>query len=322
MRAYALVADGAEAAFHDVPCPVAAEGEVLVRVAAASLNPHDAAVRSGDAARYMNYRYPVVLGSDFAGVIEAVGEGVNDLQPGDRVFGLVRELVAARGSLAPLVAVPRDWVAVTPPSLSDADAGVLGLAALGALRCTDAIEPLSAGQVVLVNGATGGIGGYVIQLLAERGVHVIATSRAGEEEEYVRALGAAETVNWKTADLPVVVASRHPSGVDAIVDLVTPDHASLTRLARAILRRGGRLVSTRHAVALDDLPDMRGENLLITVDGGALNRIARHAASGVLEAPHVTTFDFETVEDAFDAMGAGIRGKIAVRLAHHSRPKN
>ena len=314
MRAYALIAEGSAAAFHDVPRPVARTGEVLVRVAAASLNPHDAAIRNGDAARYMTYRYPVVLGSDFAGVIEAVGEGVTDLRRGDRVFGLVRERVASRGSLAPLVAVPRDWLALTPPSMRDADAGVLGLAALGAIRCVDAIQPLTAGQVVLVNGASGGIGGYVIQLLAERGVQVIATSRAGEEDEYVRALGAAETVHWKTADLQGVVADRHPSGVDAIVDLVTPDAASLTRLARAVVRRGGQVVSTRHAVAPDDLPTLSGENLVITVDAEALDRIAKKAAAGLLRAPHVTTYDFEDVEDAFDALAAGVRGKIAVRL--------
>ena len=314
MRAYALTAEGSAAAFHDVPRPAARTGEVLVRVAAASLNPHDAAIRNGDAARYMTYRYPVVLGSDFAGVIEAVGEGVTDLRRGDRVFGLVRERVASRGSLAPLVAVPRDWLALTPPSLPDADAGVLGLAALGALRCVDAIEPLTAGQVVLVNGATGGIGGYVIQLLAEHGVHVIATARAGEEDEYVRALGAAETVDWKAADLQGVVADRHPSGVDAIVDLVTPDAASLTRLARAVVRRGGQVVSTRHAVAPDDLPTMSGENLVITVDAEALDRIAKKAAAGLLKAPHVMTYDFEDVEYAFDALAAGVRGKIAVRL--------
>ena len=314
MRAYALTAEGSAAAFHDVPRPAARTGEVLVRVAAASLNPHDAAIRNGDAARYMTYRYPVVLGSDFAGVIEAVGEGVTDLRRGDRVFGLVRERVASRGSLAPLVAVPRDWLALTPPSLPDADAGVLGLAALGALRCVDAIQPLTAGQVVLVNGATGGIGGYVIQLLAEHGVHVIATARAGEEDEYVRALGAAETVDWKAADLQGVVADRHPSGVDAIVDLVTPDAASLTRLARAVVRRGGQVVSTRHAVAPDDLPTMSGENLVITVDAEALDRIAKKAAAGLLRAPHVTTYDFVDVEDAFNALAAGVRGKIAVRL--------
>ena len=165
-----------------------------------------------------------------------------------------------------------------------------------------------------MNGATGGIGGYVIQLLAERGVHVIATARAGDEDEYVRALGAAETVNWKTADLQGVVADRHPSGVDAIVDLVTLDAASLTGLARAVVRRGGQVVSTRHAVAPDDLPTMSGENLVITVDAEALDRIAKKAAAGLLRAPHVTTYDFEDVEDAFDALAAGVRGKIAVRL--------
>ena len=314
MRAYALIAEGSAAAFHDVPRPVAGTGEVLVRVAAASLNPHDAAIRNGDAARYMTYRYPVVLGSDFAGVVEAVGEGVTDLRRGDRVFGLVRERVASCGSLAPLVAVPRDLARAHSPVFARRGCGRPRARGSGCAPVRRRDQPLTAGEVVLVNGATGGIGGYVIQLLAERGVHVIATARAGDEDEYVRALGAAETVNWKTADLQGVVADRHPSGVDAIVDLVTLDAASLTGLARAVVRRGGQVVSTRHAVAPGDLPTMSGENLVITVDAEALDRIAKKAAAGLLRAPHVTTYDFEDVEDAFDALAAGVRGKIAVRL--------
>ena len=231
--------------------PVAAEGEVLVRVTAASLNPHDAAIRSGHAARYMDYRYPVVLGSDFAGVIEAVGENVNGLS---RVTGSSGSSVNSSRHADHL---PRWWPyratgsRLTPPSLPtqmQASSGSRRSVRSGASTPSAA----DAGQVVLVNGATGGIGGYVIQLLAERGVQVIATSRAGEEEEYVRALGAAETVNWTTADLQGVVADRHPSGVDAIVDLVTPDAASLTRLARAVrpARRTGGLHPSRSRASM------------------------------------------------------------------------
>lgn len=312
MSAYVLIDDDSDADFRDIPRPAPEPGEVLVRIAAASLNPHDAAVRSRAAARYMTYDYPVVLGSDFAGVVEEVGDGVSDLQPGERVFGLVRELVASRGSFAPYVAVPRGWLARTPSAVSDIDAGVLGLAALGALRCVDAVEPLSTGDIVLVNGATGGIGGYVLQLLAACGVNVIATARDGAEAEYVLGLGATETVNWTSADLGQVISRRYPAGIDALIDLVTTEKEALTRLVRTIVRVGGRVASTRHAVDSSALPDAAAQNLVIELDTDALEQVAKYAASGVLRAPLVTTFELSQVSEAFDLLGRVSHGKIAL----------
>ena len=178
MRAYVLPEPESTPIVTDVPTPRPAPGEVLVRVTSSSVNPHDLMVASGAAARYMEYRYPVVLGSDLTGTVEAVGSGVDGPSPGDRVFGLVRELVAARGSFADRVAVPREWLAPTPEGLDDEAAGALGLAALTALRCVEAIDPAD-GEVVLVNGATGGVGSYAVQMVLARGAAVVATARPG-----------------------------------------------------------------------------------------------------------------------------------------------
>lgn len=315
MRAYGIADEGMPPGFIQVVRPVPGAGEVLVRITWSSLNPHDASVRSGEAARYLTYSYPVVLGSDFAGVVEELGHGVTDLQVGDRVFGLVRERVASRGSLAAAVVVPREWVARTPASVSDAEAGVLGLAALTALRCVDAIGPLGAGDVVLVNGATGGVGGYALQLLSARAVHAIATAHGDAEVDYVMGLGAAETVDWREGDLPSEIASRHPSGIHAVIDLVTAQRDELTRLVQTVARPGARVASTRHAVAADDLPEIQGQNLQIELDVDALARIATLAGGGHLRAGKVSTFELDHVDDAFEALSSGALGKIAVRVA-------
>ncbi|ONH23628.1 quinone oxidoreductase family protein [Pseudofrankia asymbiotica] len=312
MRAYVLAAEGARPAFTDVRAPRPAAGEVLVRVTASSVNPHDGLVASGGAARYLEYHYPVVLGSDLAGTVEAVGAGVDDLAPGQRVFGLVRERVAARGTFAELVAVPRGWVTPTPDGVDDATAGALGLAALTALRCVEAVDP-GAGEMVLVNGATGGIGGYVLQLVHLRGATSIATARPGPEEDHVRGLGAAGVVDWTKGGLAAAVWALAPVGVAAVVDLVTRDRDTLTELARRVLTPGGRVACTGHAADAERLPGVRATNVVAEVDQPALRTIAELAGSGQLVAPITRTFALADVGQAFIALGQGATGKLSVR---------
>jgi len=309
VRALVLPAEGAPPVLTDLPAPKPGNAEVLIRISASSVNPHDAMVASGAAARYMEYRYPVVLGSDFAGEVVAVGDGVDDLSPGTRVFGLVRERIAARGAFAELVAVPREWVTPVPDGVDDASAGVLGLAAVTALRCVEAVDA-GPGDVVLVNGATGGVGSYAVQLLAARGGTVIATARPDEESAHVRALGAAEVVDWSDGDLAASVRAVRPAGVTAVVDLVTHDRGALARLTGSVLAPDGRVASTGHAAD----PDSPGAtNVLTEVDQDALRTIAELVGSGRLRAPITSTFTLGEVDRAFAALRDGALGKLAVR---------
>jgi NADPH:quinone reductase-like Zn-dependent oxidoreductase len=313
MRAVVLPAQGAAPVLTDLPAPEPEDAEVLVRVRASSVNPHDAMVASGAAARYMEYRFPVVLGSDLVGTVEAVGSAVDDLSPGDRVFGLVRELVAERGSFAELVAVPRDWVAPVPDGLDDASAGALGLAALTALRCVEAVAPV-AGEVVLVNGATGGVGSYAVQMIVGRGASVVATARPGEEAAHVRELGAAEFVDWSAGDLPAAVRGLHPDGVDGIVDLVTRDRDAFTALATGTLGPDGRVACTGHAADPERLPGVRAVNVLADVDQDALRAIAELVDAGLLRVPVTRTFGLDEIDEAFAALSLGALGKLAIQL--------
>ncbi len=312
MRAYVQSAAEQPFLLTDLPEPDVADGEVLVRVVASSINPHDAAVASGAAARYMTYHHPVVLGSDLAGTIEAVGTGVTDVAVGDRVFGLVRERVASRrGSLAELVAVPRQAVTTIPADLDDASAGALGLAALTALRCVEAIDP-TADEIVLVNGATGGVGSYVVQMLIALGAVPVATARPGEEEAHVRQLGASSTLDWSTNDLPVAVRALYPEGITGVIDLVTRDRETLTELATQVLASGGRVASTNHAADPDRLPGVRAYNILAELDEEALRALADLAGDGRVRAPITATFAFDELDAAFAALQAGTVGKLAI----------
>jgi NADPH:quinone reductase-like Zn-dependent oxidoreductase len=316
MRAYVLQGFGEAPAFAEVAAPSAAElgsDDVLVRVQASSVNPHDGSVASGAARRYLEYRFPVVLGSDFAGTVEAVGPGVDDVLPGAKVFGLVRELTAERGSFSELVAVPRDWVAPVPPGVDTVSAGALGLAALTALRCTEAVDA-GPDDVVLVNGATGGVGSYVVQMLAGAGAAAVATARPGAETDHVRAMGATAVVDWSAGEVADQVCALHPDGVTAVVDLVNRDRDVLTALAARMLRPGGRVASTGHAADAEALPSMRAVNVNAVADRSGLHRIARLVESGVVRAPVTRVFGLDDVDQALGELRSGAVGKLAIRI--------
>ena len=186
----------------DVDVPDPAEGEVRVRVRAASVNGFDLAVAAGMVQGMMEHRFPVVLGKDFAGVIDAVGPGVDGYAVGDRVFGVVTKPFVGDGSFGEFVTVPvAVGLAKLPEPVSFTDGAALGLAGTAALDCVDAAA-LRPGQSVLIAGATGGVGSYAVQFAAQAGATVIATAHTGEDKDLVTRLGLTlPTVSGVLADL-------------------------------------------------------------------------------------------------------------------------
>src|SRR5829696_4021212 len=153
----------------DIPMPEAKPGEVLVRVHAASVNGVDLSIASGQLRGMMEYDFPVVLGKDFAGTVEAVGDGVIDFAAGERVFGVVSDPspLSSRSFAEYLAAPASPNLTRVPEGVDLASAGVLGLAGSAALQAVDAIGP-TAGETVLISGAKGGVGAYAVQLVAAR----------------------------------------------------------------------------------------------------------------------------------------------------------
>ena len=322
MRAVALLNSGGRPTLCDLPVPLPDADEVLIRVEASSLNPHDAMVVSGAAVTYMEYRYPVVVGSDVSGTVAEVGASVEDIAVGDRVFGLLRERVAGRGTFAEYVAFPRAWIAPTPSVVSPSDAGVLGLAALTALRCWQQ-APLAARQSALVVGATGGVGSYLVQLLKAAGVAVVATARTAVQSDHVRSLGADATVGWEEGDIVEAMRDLHPHGVDAVFDLATRDPERLATLARDVLVDGGTAVSTN--LAAQEVPTRwaRSANVIAEADQAAVREIAELAAKQILRPTVTETFTLDEVPTALERLAAGVVGKIGIRIdsEHEGTPR-
>src|SRR3954453_6560101 len=186
MRAFALPSADSEPTVTEVPDPTPGTGEVLVRVAASSLNGFDASVASGRLHGMMEHRFPVVLGKDFAGTVEAVGEGASRFAVGGAVFGVVMKPHLGDGGIGELLVVDQDnCIAAVPEGVDLAAAGALGLAGTAAVDSLPAAPPvaplvaaaLQPGRTVLISGTTGGVGALAIQYAATTGATVIATAK-------------------------------------------------------------------------------------------------------------------------------------------------
>jgi NADPH2:quinone reductase len=185
--------------YGDLPTPVPKAGEVLVRVAAAALNPIDVYIRAGAIA--MSLPQPFITGCDLAGRVEAVGSGVHSFKAGDRVWGSNQGLLGRQGTCAEFACVGEEWLYSTPPGVPDvqaAAAALIGITAhLGLFRCAH----LQAGETVFVNGGTGGVGSMVVQMARAVGAHVITTVGSAEKADLCRRWGADLVLNYKTDDV-------------------------------------------------------------------------------------------------------------------------
>ena len=308
----AIIADrpGAPGVVHDVEVPIIQPDEVLIRVHAASVNPIDWKRRDG---AYGKSGFPMILGQDYAGIVQVVGDEVRQFAQGDRVFG-----VTPRGAYAEFVAakVPGP-IAKIPEGLDDAKAAALPTAGLTALAAVEEAG-LRSGQTVLILGATGGVGGFASQIARARGVEVIATAHSGKED-VARAFGAKEVHAYDREDLLDGLAHTHPDGVDAIIDMVS-DRATLQRLASA-LKRGGHVVSTIGAADRDWFQPRQqhatnlvsSQSPLWSTDG--LEKLAELVVSGKIRVKLGTEAPFTQAEDLLEASKAGtITGKAVLTV--------
>jgi NADPH:quinone reductase-like Zn-dependent oxidoreductase len=257
------------------------EGEVLIRVRTSSINGFDGAVAAGMLKGMMEHRFPVSLGKDFAGVVEALGEGASRFAVGDEVFGVVMKPYLGDGGLGEYLVVGEQYGSAKVPSGLDLQtAGALGLAGSAARDSLDALAP-AAGELTLVSGATGGVGALALQYAA---AEVIATARPGAEADFVRGLGAAHVADY-SGDLDAQVRAVAPDGVPAVLHLAG-DPAQLTGL----LGEGGRLAST-----LGFGPDQHPAAIAVMagLEGATLDRLAADAASGAIRVPiaHIYPLD-------------------------------
>jgi NADPH:quinone reductase-like Zn-dependent oxidoreductase len=312
MRAYAVWSFGEAPAIHDLPIP-SANGAFLIRVKCAGVNPIDYKLVERLTAAST---YPFVLGADFAGVVERVPVGELDFHIGDRIFGMARSHGAYAEYTAVAPGVKTEPLAHIPSGVTDEQAAALPIPAITALRSLDLLALIS-GQRVVVMGATGGVGGYGVQMARARGAHVIATVRGDADE--ARRLGAEEVYDTKDGDVVSALHAAHPNGVDAVLDLV--NGADAIRRDAEILKSGGSLVSTIYAADEKWFAERKitahnlagNSNPLSSPQG--LIEVARMLAAGTITARNRSTVDLDGVGQVLEKLrNGGLGGKAVIRL--------
>jgi NADPH2:quinone reductase len=310
MRAITLdSADTQPALRDDMPEPAPADNEILVRVHASSVNPVDNSIAAGLLAQMgVEYDYPVILGRDYAGVVEQAGSAVSGYRPGDQVFGFVLHANPAvhDGSWAELITVTEDLsIAPVPEGVDLAVSGAAPLAGITALTLVDALE-LAEGDVLLVAGATGGVGSLAVQLAARAGARVLAPALP-EDETFLRELGVSDILP-REGDVAAAARELVPDGVDALIDLVNYTPGSYD----AALKPDARVASSTGAAG-----DGRGRsNVMAAPTPENLQRLGALLADGTLRVHIQTTYELPQAPEALSALpGQHTQGKLAIRVS-------
>jgi len=287
--------------------PTPAAGEVLVRVAAAGVNPVDWKVRTRGG--FLG-EPPFTVGWDVAGVVEEAGAAVADFAPGDRVFGMPRFPEEA-AAYAEYVTAPSNELAATPDALSDVEAGALPLAGLTAWQALVGVADLQPGQRVLILAAAGGVGHLAVQIAKARGAFVIGTAGAAKHP-FLDQLGADEKIDYTSDAVEDVV-----SDVDVVLDLVGGEGSAPTV---ACVRDGGLFIAIPSASALDHLRERAGDrvrvtSMLVRPDREGLEALGALVENGRLKVHVERTFPLAEAARAHELGEQGhTRGKLVLTV--------
>ena len=288
---------------EELPRPEPGPGEVLVRQAAAGVNPVDWKVRARGG--FLG-EPPFTVGWDVAGVVEE-GEG---FEPGERVFGMPRFPGEAK-AYAEYVTAPADELARIPEGLSDVEAGALPLAGLTAWQALVDTADVQPGQRVLILAAAGGVGHLAVQIAKARGAYVIGTARF-VKEAFLYELGVDEAVDYTSDAVESVV-----SDVDVVLDLVGGESSAPTI---ACLRDGGLYIAVPSASALDRLNELAGDRVTVTgilvhPDRAGLEALAALVEAGQLKVTVEQTFPLEQAAQAHQWGETGrTQGKLVLTV--------
>jgi NADPH2:quinone reductase len=198
--------------FGNLPDPRPTRRQCLVKVAAVAVNPIDTYIRAG--AIPAKLVFPFILGRDLAGTVVECGAAVKGFKPGDRVWATSQGTDGRPGTFAELAAVEERWLNPTPAGVSDEEMAALALVAITAHIGLVQYASLKAGEVLFVNGGTGGVGACVVQMAKIFGARVITTGGTDQKVEACRQLGADLALNYKTQDVDAAIKAFAPQGVN------------------------------------------------------------------------------------------------------------
>jgi NADPH:quinone reductase-like Zn-dependent oxidoreductase len=292
--------------YEEAPRPRVREGEVLIRVHAAGVNPLDRKVRAGELKEIIHHKLPLIPGWDVSGVVEEVGQGVSQFKRGDEVFAMADP--TRNGGYADYIAVREATVAMKPKSLYHVRAAATPVSALTAWRSLFDLGHLQPRQRTLIHGGSGGVGHFAVQLAKWKGAHVLATAST-KNQELLRKLGADETVDYTTQKFEEVAEK-----VDLVLDTIGGD---TQERSWRVLNKGGALISLVQSPSEQKARrfGVRGIMCSVQPDGAELSKIAKLIDSAKLKPIIDRILPLSEARRAHELSQDGhIRGKIVLRV--------
>ena len=309
--------------YGEIATPEPGPDDIRVRIAYAGVNPADWKNRQGMLAAFRPYTFPCVIGFDAAGVVDAVGANVSGFTPGDRVFTPTNHGQGGQGSYAEFAIASADRVAHIPEGMSFAQAAALPVAALTAWQGLFDRGGLQAGQMAMIHGGSGGLGGFAVQFARWAGARVAATCST-PNVEYLKSLGVERVIDYRKENIAEAVAAWAPGGLDYLMDAVG---ASTIPNGLDMVRTGGTFVSIPTLTDDGDIPAAavagaaKGVNRVFStmVDVGCnvqLAQIAKLLVEGHITLPPLHEYALRDVARAHEAVQSGhTRGKIVLKVA-------
>jgi NADPH:quinone reductase-like Zn-dependent oxidoreductase len=287
---------------EEVPVPEPGEGQVLVRVRAAGVNPIDWKLRQG----YRSVPLPETMGIDFSGVIEAIGSGVTEFAAGDEVCG---EIADESGSYAEYALAEAAHIAAKPPTLDFILAAALPLASLTAWQALFDSASVKRGDRVLIHAAAGGVGGFAVQLAKWKGAYVVGTA-SGQSIEFVKTLGADEVIDYTTTPF-----EERLRDIDMVLDTIG---GQTQERSFQVLKPNGILVSLVQPPSQEKAA-AQGVCAVIMrqkANGQELKQILALVTGGKIKIPVQTILPLEEARKAHEMSQSGhTRGKIVLVVA-------
>jgi NADPH:quinone reductase-like Zn-dependent oxidoreductase len=295
---------------QEQPTPTIAKNQLLIQVKTASINPLDWKIYGGQMKLLSGSKFPKGVGIDFAGVVTQVGPNVRRYQPGDAVFGLLD--IFKGGALADYVVVTEADIALKPATISFDQAAALPVAGLAALQIVDQLAAIGQGHEVLLNGATGGVGLFAIQLAKKRGARVTAVAGSAGGQRATQ-LGADVVVDYTKQDI-----SRLTQRFDTIIDL---SDKLFFKAAKKLLKPRATFVNTLpspQGIVLSFLHNFFSSRkrriLILKPTAAGLNTLAA-LAQDQLQIPVEQVYALTDIRRAYEETSRGnVKGKAVVVL--------
>ena len=293
----------------DLQKPEAGEGEVLIRIQAAGVNPVDAYAAMGMLKDAIPCHFPLIPGWDLAGVVEETGHAACRFKKGDEVYAYGRRPELQHGTFAEYISLSEAYLAKKPTKLSMNEAGALPLVGLTAWQALYDAGKLESGQTVMIIGASGGVGSVAIQLAKHTGARVIAIA-SEKNHAYMKELGADITLDYSRDDIADAVKDAADNGkLDLIFDCSRGDVLSKTH---QLLKQGGHLVSITNSKP-ERRDDVNFKYVFVEPNAPQLEKMARLVDEGKLRIEVTKTYPLDKSAEALrDISKLHTKGKIVI----------